>query len=287
MCRLFAMTGGPKPVGATFWLLDADDSLVHQAEANADGTGLGWFDEEGHPFIDKLPIAGNVDAAFANDARRVRAKTIVAHVRYATSTPRTIANTHPFLQEGRMFGHNGVVGDLDKIDERIHSDLWRIRGEADSERFFTVITHAIEQAGGDVRAGIVDAVNWLADEITLYSLNFVLTTQTDVWAFRYPDKNTLYYLDRRWAKESPTGHPFAKTQETRGIGVSAPDTADQATVIIASEPLNGDHWKEIASGELIHVSEDLTVTRERIVDHEPRHMMVLGGQAAAAQGLEG
>ena len=70
-----------------------------------------------------------------------------------------------------------------------------------------------------------------------------------------------------------------------GIGVSAPDTADQATVIIASEPLNGDNWEEIAPGELIHVARDLTITREVIVEHDPVHMMVLGGQAAEAQGV--
>lgn len=287
MCRLFAMTGGPKTVGATFWLVDADDSLARQAVQNADGTGLGWFDDNGTPHLNKEPVAAKlVGEDFRDDVRYVRARTIVAHVRYATSTPLTPANTHPFLMDGRMFGHNGVVGDLDVVDERLGDDIDRVEGDADSERFFALITKEIAAAGGDERAGIIAAVQWLASQVELYSLNFVMVTATDVWALRYPDKNTLYLLDRRSAKESPMGHPFAKDNPSPGLGVSAPDTANQATVIIASEPLNGDAWEEIAPGELIHVAGDLTITREVILEHDPAHLMVLGGQAAAAQGID-
>ncbi len=284
MCRLFAMSGGPSPVSATFWLLDASDSLLHQSRANSDGTGLGWFDEHGYPYVDKLPIAGHLDAAFAADARRVRARTILAHVRYATSTPLTRANTHPFLQDGRLFGHNGIVGDVEKIEAHLGADASRLRGESDSERYFALISHEIAKAGGDERQGIINAVDWLADEAELYSLNFVMTTSTDVWALRYPAGNTLYLLESDAAGQSPLGHPFA-SDNLRGLGVASPDTAHQSSVIIASEPLNGDDWQEIASGELIHVSPDLTVTREQIIDREPAHLMMLGGHAAAAQGI--
>jgi glutamine amidotransferase len=39
MCRLFGLTAGTAWVNATFWLLDAPDSL--QSHRNADGAGLG------------------------------------------------------------------------------------------------------------------------------------------------------------------------------------------------------------------------------------------------------
>ena len=274
-------------MGATFWLIDADDSLARQGDQNADGTGLGWFEEDGTPSIDKEPVqARKVHDDLRYNARSVRARTIVAHVRYATSTPKTVENTHPFEMDGRMFGHNGIVGDLDVVDERLGDDRSRVLGDADSERFFALITKEIAAAGGDERAGIIAAVEWLASEVEMYSLNFVMITPTDVWALRYPDKNTLYLLDRCSAEESPLGHPFAKQNPTPGLGVSAPDTAYQATVVIASEPLNGDDWEEIAPGELVHVARDLTITREVIIEHDPTHMMVLGGQAAAAQGLD-
>jgi predicted glutamine amidotransferase len=42
MCRLFGLTAGTARVRATFWLLDAPDSLLAQSHRNADGSGIGW-----------------------------------------------------------------------------------------------------------------------------------------------------------------------------------------------------------------------------------------------------
>ena len=41
MCRLFGLTAGPARIQATFWLLDAPDSLAVQSHRNADGSGIG------------------------------------------------------------------------------------------------------------------------------------------------------------------------------------------------------------------------------------------------------
>jgi len=43
MCRLFGMTGGRERVRATFWLLEAPDSLARQSRHNPDGTGVGYY----------------------------------------------------------------------------------------------------------------------------------------------------------------------------------------------------------------------------------------------------
>jgi predicted glutamine amidotransferase len=57
MCRLFGMSGGSRAVKATFWLLDAPDSLSEQSRREPDGTGLGSFDADGRPVVTKRPIA--------------------------------------------------------------------------------------------------------------------------------------------------------------------------------------------------------------------------------------
>ena len=44
MCRLFGMSAGTEPVKATFWLLEAPDSLAQQSRREPDGTGVGYFD---------------------------------------------------------------------------------------------------------------------------------------------------------------------------------------------------------------------------------------------------
>jgi len=47
VCRLFGLTAGEERVGATFWLLDAPDSLREQSHRNVDGAGLGYFGPDG------------------------------------------------------------------------------------------------------------------------------------------------------------------------------------------------------------------------------------------------
>ncbi len=47
MCRLFGLTAGAARVKATFWLLDAPDSLQVQSHRNVDGAGLGFFGPTG------------------------------------------------------------------------------------------------------------------------------------------------------------------------------------------------------------------------------------------------
>ena len=73
------MSGGRTPVTATFWLLEAPDSLSEQSRRNPDGTGLGWFADDGAPRVDKQPLAGYEDAPFATP----RARGALADVRRA------------------------------------------------------------------------------------------------------------------------------------------------------------------------------------------------------------
>jgi hypothetical protein len=75
MCRLFGLHTGSNPVLATFWLLDAPDSLREQSHREPDGAGIGIFDADGLPVIDKQPIAAWQDSEFAHEARVARSRT--------------------------------------------------------------------------------------------------------------------------------------------------------------------------------------------------------------------
>ena len=85
MCRLFGLTSGTAPVRATFWLLDAPDSLELQSHRNADGSGIGFFDAAGRPVLDKQPEPAFRDEEFIREARQAESATFVAHVRWATA----------------------------------------------------------------------------------------------------------------------------------------------------------------------------------------------------------
>src|SRR6476469_8687950 len=146
MCRLFGMSGGPRAVRATFWLLEAPDSLSEQSRRDPDGTGIGAFAADGTPEIHRRPLAAYEDREFARAAREVCARTFVAHVRYASNGGLTEANTHPFLQAGRLFAHNGVVGGTDALEAELGDDRRLVAGDTDSERVFALITRRIAEA---------------------------------------------------------------------------------------------------------------------------------------------
>lgn len=119
MCRFFGLHAGTATVTATFWLIDAPDSLSAQSHHNPDGAGVGAFGADGQATVSKQPIAAWQDTKFASAAHDLRGTTFVAHVRYASTGAHTLANTHPFVQDGRLFAHNGVVQGLPGLDRRL------------------------------------------------------------------------------------------------------------------------------------------------------------------------
>ena len=145
------MSGGPQRVNATFWLVEAPDSLAQQSRRKPDGTGLGYYDERGRPRVDKQPLAAYEDQAFAQEARRLRSRTFVAHVRYASPARSRRENTHPFEQHGRLFAHNGVIGDARRSSPSSGRTMAMVHGQTDSERYFALVTREIERAGRSSR----------------------------------------------------------------------------------------------------------------------------------------
>lgn len=148
MCRLFGMSGGPRAVPATFWLVDAPDSLAAQSVRERDGTGLGWFDD-GVPRLAKEPLEADRDPTFLRDARTVVSRTFVAHVRWAYTGAIAPENTQPFAGDGVLFAHQGLVLELGRIDERLGADRAIVGGETDSERIFALIRREARERSGD------------------------------------------------------------------------------------------------------------------------------------------
>ncbi|HEX4393262.1 MAG TPA: class II glutamine amidotransferase [Mycobacterium sp.] len=271
MCRLFGLHAGTNAVTATFWLLDAPDNLSEQSRRNPDGSGLGVFDAQGRPQVYKQPIAAWEDTEFATEAHDLTGTTFVAHVRYATTGSHDVVNTHPFLQDGRIFAHNGVLEGLDVLDERLRevgtADL--VLGQTDSERVFALITASIRARGDDVTAGLVDAMRWLADNVPIYAVNILLSTATDLWAMRYPKSHELYLSDRR---KIPPDHRFhLRTSRIRAV---SQHLRHQPSVVFATEPMDdAARWQLIEPGELIHVDAGLQISRDLVLPDPPRHQL--------------
>jgi glutamine amidotransferase len=288
MCRLFGLHAG-KPVDAEFWLLEAPDSLAAQSHRNPDGAGIGTFGPAGRPEVSKQPIAAWQDTDFARAARHLRGTTFVAHVRYASTGAHTMANTHPFLQDGRLLAHNGVVQGLPDLDRRLAelgtADL--VHGATDSERVFALITGETRRRAGDLQRGIVEAIGWIAAELPVFALNLVLTTATDLWALRYPDTHELYVLDRPAGGSSGSSGSGALEAHTARISARSPHLAAQPSVVIASEKIDDDPaWRLLDAGELLHIGPSLRISSSTPFPPEPRHPLResdLDPAAAASQ----
>jgi len=270
MCRLFGLTAGVARVPATFWLLDAPDSVQVQSRRNPDGSGIGFFDPAGAPVLDKQPEPAFEDEEFRHEARRAESTTFVAHVRLASTGARTLHNTHPFAMRGRIMAHNGGFGELERLDEQLGPYRDLVLGDTDSERYFALITQMTDERDGDLGAGITAAARWIAQRLPVSSLNCVVATSEEIWALRYPAQHALHVLER------PAAPPGLRVRSaTSSVHVPALDSA--ASVVVASERLDGeDDWRMLQPGELVHVRKDLAIESAVVLPAPPARLVLLG-----------
>jgi predicted glutamine amidotransferase len=279
MCRLFGLTAGAARVRATFWLLDAPDSLENQGRRNVDGTGIGFFDSAGAPVLDKQPEPAFRDGAFIHAAKQAESPTFVAHVRWATAGGRTVRNTHPFAMHGRIMAHNGGFGELTRMDDQLGAYASLVLGDTDSERYFALITQQADAHGGDVGAGIAAAARWIAANLPVSSLNTVVAARGELWALRYPGQHALHILER------PPG-PGERPAPAAGLRLRSATSAVHVSalqsvpcVVVASERLDGESgWRMLAEGELIHVRRDLSVQSAVVITDPPARFVPLPSQ---------
>lgn len=252
MCRLFALHAD-QPVTAKFWLLDAPYSLAHQSRFNADGTGIGWFDDQGIAHVAKRPVAAYDSTRYAHMASQTRSRALVAHVRNSSGASNTMANTHPFLRRGVLFVHNGVLRVDDRMRQRVRElgAADDIEGDTDSEWLFALILGETAAHGGDVHHGLVAAATWVLENIPVYSLNLLLAKDEHLYALRAPATNEL------WVRDRPAGgrddHGLHQVSET--LEATSADLREVRSVVIASEPMDdSDDWRLMENGELLHIS---------------------------------
>jgi predicted glutamine amidotransferase len=293
MCRLLGLTAGSERVHATFWLIDAPDSLEVQSRRNVDGSGIGFFGPSGAPVLDKEPEAAFRDQEFIREAKQAESAVFVAHVRWATAGGRSVQNTHPFTMQGRIMAHNGGFGEAQRVEERLGRYRELVLGDTDSERYFALITQQIDAHGGDVGAGIAAAARWIGAHLPVSSLNTVVGAPGELWALRYPGQHALHIIERpaRTSASPPSGSGRAGTGRGSRAGagpapglhvrsatssVHAPALQALPSVVVASEELDGESgWRMLASGELVHVRPDLTVESAVVLPDPPAHLVPL------------
>jgi predicted glutamine amidotransferase len=276
MCRLLGLTAGTARVRATFWLLDAPDSLEAQSHRNVDGSGIGFFDPAGLPVLDKQPEPAFRDREFTHAAQHAESSAFVAHVRLATAGGRTVLNTHPFAMHGRVMAHNGGFGDLARLEERLGPYAGLVAGDTDSERYFALITQQADAHDGDVGAGIAAAAAWIAANLPVSSLNAIVAAPGELWALRYPGQHALHILERPADPGEDPARAAGLHVRSATSSVRVPALQAAASVVIASERLDGeDGWRMLAEGELVHVRPDLSIESAIVITQPPARLVPL------------
>jgi predicted glutamine amidotransferase len=121
------------------------------------------------------------------------------------------------------------------------------------------------------------ACAWVAAQLPLYAINFVLAGPDGLWALRYPETHPLYLLER--APGEPLRHA-----SSLGMRVHADEGAERPLAVLASERMDADPgWRMLAQGELLHISDTLEVRTRRILDGPPAHLLTLEELSPTAQ----
>ena len=279
MCRLFGLSAGTARVRATFWLLDAPDSLEIQSRRNADGSGIGFFDSAGAPVLDKQPEPAFRAREFRHEAKQAESATFVAHVRLATAGGRETRNTHPFAMRGRIMAHNGGFDELKRLDEQLGPYAELVLGDTDSERYFALITQQADAHGGDVGAGIAAAARWIAANLPVTALNTVVATPGELWALRYPGQHALHIIERPAGPGDVPGAETGLHVRSATSSVRVPALHSVPSVVVASERLDGETgWRMLAQGELVHVRPDLKVESAVVIAEPPARLVPVGSE---------
>jgi glutamine amidotransferase len=211
----------------------------------------------------------------------VSSTTFVSHIRYATTGERTTENTHPFAMDGMLFAHNGMIRDLEALETEVGRDMRFVGGDTDSERYFALIAKEI-RARASIGAGISAAVGWIARNLPVYSINFVLATADELWAFRYPETNRLFVLERG----AGGGHGRDLHHVSGTLRVHVPDLHRYPSVVVASEPLDdAPGWRPLESGELVRVRSDLSIRSSIVVDSPPARLIRLASSTGERASL--
>jgi glutamine amidotransferase len=270
MCELFAMSSlMPTTVDISLQKLarHGGDEGPHR-----DGWGIAYY--QGLDVLLLREASAASESLLVHHVERYGppSELVISHIRLATVGARKLANTQPFARElgGRMhvFAHNG---DLLGIEQHPAFAARRFRpiGESDSELAFCSLLHRLNDpwlaAVGkkvdlvqrtEVVAGFAAELRELGPANFLYSDGDVLFVHAD--RRTHPDTGEhlpgLYLLTRSCKEAVP---------DLTASGVTL-KTCRQALTLVASEPLTGEDWRPLDTGELLVIGDGQVRHRQQV-----------------------
>jgi glutamine amidotransferase len=250
MCRLAAYLG--PPILLENFLVQPPHSLIKQSWApkemneaalNADGFGIGWYQNESRPctYLNTQPIWADVNLEHLSVS--LSSPLWLANVRSATPGQMTgLANTQPFVSDNMLYMHNGFIeGFNPEIRQRFHEVLSPeiqagITGNTDSEYLFALFRENMKDSKQDFvnlfKSTIASFSKIIKDSSAL--LNIIISDGSDIYALRHSINNacpSLYFTHK--------------------------DDLYTDAALIASEKLTeNDSWQNVPEHSLIILNKD-------------------------------
>lgn len=224
---------------------------------HGDGWGMAWHepgDTAAH--FSSSPHSAILDPTYDDLARRRLGPVGLVHLRWATSgLAVTPENTHPFVDGGYAFAHNGHISPIPRLERLLTpASRGRLVGDTDSERYFRFVMQCIDEFGND-RDGVTRALGILMREFPTSSLNALMLTPHHSFAVHINSHAVSPLRALRELFASPESIPFRHSTEYFTMDYRV--TADAVHII--SSGLDEPGWTRVPEDTAVMI--DL-VTRE-------------------------
>lgn len=247
MCRMLAVRSA-RPTKIEDMLVQAPHSLGRLSKDHRHGWGLAVY-VDGQPKVARGTKAAWEDPLYEEIAATLQGQSLLAHVRKASVGSVQLENCHPFRHGKWLFAHNGTVPDFDTVQptlEALIAPEYRalIGGTTDSERCFALFLSTLDRLGG-LESPPVDVVACalaiVVDEVRRASgspeiiLNFLATDGITLVGLHCGNRELCFSAE-----------------------------AGERVVIASQPPSDEGVWYEIADGDVVGVSADLSIHRWRL-----------------------
>lgn len=263
MCRLLGFVAR-SPVAVRDVLGAQDfDRFTDLTRLHGDGWGMAWDGAEGMERA-VAPVAALSDPDYRRLARLALGSAGLVHLRWATDGLAIAGeNTHPFVDGGMAFAHNGSIAPIPELEAML-SDAGRraLRGATDSERYFQLVRRHIDRLGDSVQ-GVRSAVTEMLSRFRSASMNAMLLTGDELIVVHAsgtatPPLDDLHELYPGLVG-APPDHATAYFQLRY--------RSDHDAVLVASSGVPAESWTDLPANSLLVIGRrDLSV---RTVDLAP------------------
>jgi len=236
---------------------------------NRDGWGAAFYQGNDVSLFREPVAAGDSPLVRFLESRGPSTRLAVSHIRRATCGVAALANTQPFVRElaGRIhvFAHNGNLPGI-KRSVGLAFEQFRPVGVTDSEHAFCALLERIRGLWASMGQPS------LKDRLSLVSRFAADLRQLGPANFLYADGDTLFaHGHRRTQPDSGAVTPLGLFVLSRRCiepneTLCAPGLllapGFQEVSLVASVPLTPEHWRPLAEGEVVAVSEGRVIDAE-------------------------